>query len=147
MKIKSLLLCTLALCLMFGLCACGGDTPADNTTATTTQAGGNSTTATTTTTTQATTTTTTVADGKVTYTVTVTDEGGTPIPGAAVQLCLNVCVAQVTNAQGVATYLNLDEGDHKVSFINIPEGYSVDENEFHFDEGSYEMTIVLKAVA
>lgn len=147
MKIKSLLLCILALCLMIGLCACGSDTPADNTTATTTQAGGNSTTATTTTTTQATTTTTTVADGKVTYTVTVTDEGGNPISGAFVQLCLESCIPCMTNEQGIASYPNVAEENYKVSFINVPEGYSVDKNEFYFDEGSYEMTIVLKAVA
>ena len=151
MKIKSILLCVLALCLMIGLCACGNDAPADNKTNTTTQAGGNSTTTTaTTTTTQNTTTTTTttaVDDGKVTYTVTVTDEAGNPISGAFVQLCLESCIPCMTNEQGVASYPNVAEADYKISFINIPEGYSVDTNEFHFEEGSYEMTIVLKAAA
>lgn len=146
MKIKSILMIVLALCLTVCLCACGNDTPADNDTSKTSQNAGNGTT---TTTTQAvtTTTTTTVADGKVTYTVTVTDEAGNPVSGAFVQLCLEACVPCMTNAEGVATYPNMEEADYKVSFINVPEGYSVDNNEFHFEDGSYEMTIVLKAVA
>ena len=143
MKIKSVLLVMLALCLVIGLCACGGSESGDNT-ATTTN-GGNATTTTTTTTVTTTTTTTTVAEGKVTYTVTVTDEAGNPISGAFVQLCLEACVPCMTNAQGVASYPNMDEADYKVSFINIPEGYSVETNEFHFEAGSTEMTIVLKA--
>ena len=143
MKIKSVLLVMLALCLVIGLCACGGDNSGDNT-ATTTN-GGNATTTTTTTTVTTTTTTTTVSEGKVTYTVTVTDEAGNPISGAFVQLCLEACVPCMTNAQGVASYPNMDEADYKVSFINIPEGYSVETNEFHFEAGSTEMTIVLKA--
>lgn len=144
MKIKSVLLIMLSLCLVIGLCACGGSESGDNNTTTTTN-GGTTTAATTTTTTIATTTTTTLAEGKVTYTVTVTDESGNPISGAFVQLCLEACVPCMTNAQGVASYPNMDEADYKVSFINIPEGYSVETNEFHFEAGSTEMTIVLKA--
>lgn len=143
MKIKSVLLVVLALCLMIGLCACGGNNNDDNTTQTTTN--GDNVTTTTTTTAAPTTTTTTVAEGKVTYTVTVTDEDGNPISGAFVQLCLEACVPCMTNAQGVASYPNMDEADYKVSFINIPEGYTVETNEFHFEAGSTEMTIVLKA--
>lgn len=148
MKLKSLLLFALTLCLMIGLCACGDDASANNDTTKTAQSGGNSTTTTvTTTTTQAVTTTTTANPNLATYTVTVTDEAGNPIPGAFVQLCLEACVPCMTNAQGVATYPNMQKADYKVSFINVPEGYSVETNEFHFAEGAYEMTIVLKAVA
>lgn len=145
MKIKSLLLIMLSVCLVFSLCACGGSNSDDDTTKTTTN--GSNATTTTTTTAAPTTTTTTLAEGKVTYTVTVTDEGGNPISGAYVQLCLEACVPCMTNESGVATYPNMDEADYKVSFINVPEGYSVETNEFHFEEGSTEMTIVLKAVA
>lgn len=143
MKIKSVFLVVLALCLAISLCACGGSESGDNTSTTTN--GGATTTTTTTTAATTTTTTTTVAEGKVTYTVTVTDEAGNPISGAFVQLCLEACVPCMTNAQGVASYPNMDEADYKVSFINIPEGYSVETNEFHFEAGSTEMTIVLKA--
>lgn len=142
MKIKSILLVVLALCLTVCMCACGGSENGDTTTTTN---GSNAATTTTTTTAAPTTTTTTVADGKVTYTVTVTDEAGNPISGAFVQLCLEACVPCMTNAQGVASYPNMTEADYKVSFINIPEGYTVETNEFHFEAGSTEMTIVLKA--
>ena len=148
MKIKSLLLIMLSVCLTVCLCACGDDTtPADNNNTTTTQNGGNSS-AITTTTTQARTTTTTAAAGKVTYTVTVTDEAGNPVPGVRVQLCLESCLPTVTSAQGVATWQNMDEADYKISFWDaLPEGYSSDATEFHFADGSYELTIVLKTVA
>lgn len=146
MKIKPILLIMLSLCLAIGLCACGGNDTTDDVTKTTTN-GGNNTTTTTTTTTATTTTTTTLAEGKVNYSITVVDEGGNPISGAFVQLCLEACVPCMTNAQGIATYPNMDEADYKVSFVSIPEGYSVEKNEFYFEGDSTEMTIVLKAVA
>lgn len=137
MKLKNILMLVLALCMVFTLCACGGtnDTP-DNTdeppeassTSGDTQAS------------------TDAADGKVTYTVTVVDEGGNPVVGAMVQLCLEACVPALTNADGVATY-TLEEADYKVSFVTMPEGYTADETEYHFEAGSYEMTITLKAAA
>ncbi len=150
MKIKSLLLIMLTVCLMVCLCACGDDTtPADNNT-TTTQNGGNSTT--TTTTTQAlTTTTTTMAEGKVIYTITVTDEAGNPIPGTWVQMCLESCMPVMTNEQGVAKFENMDEANYDVKFLTVPTGYilPVDANGdlivYHFEEGSNELTLVLKA--
>lgn len=90
--------------------------------------------------------TTTVAEGKVTYTVTVIDEYGNPISGVYLQLYLESCMPCMTNVQGVATWPNYDEEDYKVSFMMLPVGYSSDVNEFHFEDGSYEMTIVLNAV-
>lgn len=144
MKIKSILLIMLTVCLMVCLCACGGN-DADNNSTTTTN-GGNSTTTTTTTAAPTTTTTTTVS-GKVTYTVTVVDEGGNPVSGAFVQLCLEACVPCMTTEQGVATYPNMDEADYKVSFITVPAGYELPTENYYFEDGSYELTLVLKAVA
>lgn len=148
MKIKSLLLIMLTVCLMVCLCACGDDTaPADNNPTTTTQNGGNSTTATTTT--QA--LTTTMAEGKVVYTITVTDEAGNPIPGTWVQMCLESCIPVMTNEQGVAKFENMDEANYDVKFLTVPTGYvlPVDANGdltvYHFEEGSNELTLVLKA--
>ena len=82
------------------------------------------------------------------YTVKVVDEGGNPVEGAMVQLCDESCYPNVTNAEGVATYA-LVEANYKASFLKIPEGYELPEGEtdFYFEEGSMEMTIVLKAVA
>lgn len=85
-----------------------------------------------------------------TYTVTVVDEGGNPVAGAMVQLCdvTAACYPNATNEQGVATY-SLVEAEYKASFLKIPEGYALPEgaSEFYFDEGSFEMTITLIAVA
>ncbi len=135
MKLKNILMLVLALCLVFSLCACGGnnetpnnteETPAPSSTQEETQES------------------TTADDGKVTYTVTVVDEAGNPIVGALVQLCLEACIPSVTNAEGKATY-TVEEADYKVSFVSMPAGYTSDVNEFHFEEGSYELTLTLKA--
>ena len=149
MKMKSILLVVLALCLMVSLCACGGNTEdGSTTTATTTAATTVATTTTVSTTVPTTVATTTVADGKVTYTVKVTDEAGNPISGVPVQLCLVNCLPTMTNAEGIATWNNMDEADYKASFWReLPAGYESDAAEFYFEDGSYEMTIVLKAVA
>lgn len=85
-------------------------------------------------------------DGKVKYTITVVDESGNPIAGAIVQMCKDSCIPSVTDANGVATF-NVVEDEYKVSFTTLPEGYtySTEEDTFYFDDGSYEMTITLKA--
>lgn len=147
MKMKSILVIMMTLCLMVCLCACGGNAD-EGSTQTTTAATNASTTAATTTTVATTPTTTTLAEGKVNYTVKVTDEAGNPISGVPVQLCLVNCLPTMTNAEGIATWNNMDEADYKASFWReLPAGYSSDDTEFYFEDGSYEMTIVLKAVA
>lgn len=82
------------------------------------------------------------------YTVTVVDEGGNPISGAFVQLCLDSCFPGMTDASGVAKF-DLEEAEYKVSFVNLPAGYDYvsEEHEFYFEDGSKEITITLKAVA
>lgn len=133
MKIKSIFALILALCMVFALCACGGNSDANQeTTGGATQAPNNETTA------------PTVDDGKVTYTVKVVDESGKGIVGAMVQLCKETCLPAMTNMQGVATY-RVDEADYKVSFVQMPAGYTAEATEYHFAEGSYELTITLKA--
>lgn len=134
MKLKNILLLVLALCMVFALCACGGNETPNNTDETP----GN--------TTGETQESTEADDGKVTYTVTVVDDKGNPVAGALVQLCLEACIPGATNAEGKATY-NVEEADYKVSFVSMPAGYSSEETEFHFAEGEYELTITLKAAA
>lgn len=82
------------------------------------------------------------------YTVTVQDEEGNPVAGAMVQLCLDTCFPSMTNESGVAQF-NLEEAEYKVSFITLPAGYtySSEVQEFYFESGSKDMTIVLKAEA
>lgn len=81
---------------------------------------------------------------KVTYKVKVVDEQEAPVAGALVQLCMDTCFPSMTGADGVATFV-LDENDYTVKFAAMPEGYTCDEAEFFFEEGTTEMTIVLKA--
>lgn len=82
------------------------------------------------------------------YTVTVQDEDGNPVAGAMVQLCLESCFPSMTNESGVAMF-DLEEADYKVSFITLPAGYTYtsEVQEFYFESGAKEMTIVLKAEA
>ena len=146
MKMKSILLVMVCICLTICLCACGGNDANNDDTANTT-----TTTASTTmtTTTATTTTTTTVASNKFTYTVNITDEAGNPIPGVMVQMCnATSCLPPCSsNAQGVVLFENKDKDDYSVKFAVLPEGYTADATEYFFDEGSFEMTIVLKAAA
>lgn len=131
MNIKRISVFLLAICLLFGLCACG-NTAAEST--------GSSPVETTEETVQK------VDDGKVSYTIKVVDTQGNPIPGVAVQLCKDSCLPGVTNAEGVATFRTVED-DYKVSFMTALTGYEAEAEEFYFDDGSYEMTITLKAVA
>lgn len=89
---------------------------------------------------------TSVDDGKVEYSVTVTDAEGKGMAGVMVQLCLDSCMPGVTDANGVAKF-NLEAADYKVSIMTMPEGYTyaVDANEYHFEEGSTSLTIALTA--
>lgn len=84
------------------------------------------------------------------YVVTVTDEGGNPVANAMVQMCEGTnCVPAKTDAEGKAVFTVQAEADYEVKFMALPTGfdYTTEEQAFHFDAGSKEMTIVLKAVA
>lgn len=87
-------------------------------------------------------------DGKVTYTVKVVDEGNNPLANVMVQLCLDSCLPGMTDADGVATF-HVVEADYKVSVVTLPAGYEhvSDVTDFYFDEGSTEITLILKAIA
>ena len=137
MKMRNIFVLMLTLAMVFVLCACGAvenEEAAPTTTAPTVTAPTEGETEPT-------------EDGKVTYTVKVVNEAGAPVVGAMIQLCLETCVPTTTDANGVATWKKDTEEAYKVSFINIPEGYTyADETtEFYFEDGKYEMTIVLKA--
>lgn len=137
---KKFLSIALMLCLVLSLCACGS--AEENTPATTeapvivteapTEAPAETEAA--------------VAEGMVTYTVTVVDAEGTPISGAMVQLCLDACIPAVTNESGVAQW-TLEEADYKVSFLTVPAGYTAEAEDFYFEAGSTELTLTLTAEA
>lgn len=136
---KRVITVVLVLCMVLGLCACSGE-------------GGSETTASTTapveTTQPVQETTVPVEQGG--YTAKIVDEGGNPIAGAMVQICLNSCFPTVTDANGVASWPTVEEAEgYKISFLKLPEGYEyVDETtEFYYESGSTEITITLKAIA
>ena len=134
---KRILVLMMAAVMVLCLAACGGDNSGATTAPSTTAPAA----------TNAPTTAPTEADdGTVTYTVKITDESGNPIAGAMVQLCKDTCMPGAADANGVATF-KVAEDDYKVSFLALPAGYtySTDAQEFYFEKGSYEMTIVLKA--
>lgn len=132
---KKILLVVLALCLTVGLCACGGGN-GDVTTLEPTPD---------TTTTEPTTTTTTApaiptpGEGQVLYSVKIVDADGNPVAGAYAQLCLETCVFQPTNAEGIA-YFCLPEADYKVTIIGDEAA-----GEHHFEAGSHEITLTQSA--
>ena len=136
---KQTILGILALILCLCLCACGGEAP-DNTTAATDPE------PTVTAPSQTEEATEPSEDGKVLYRVAVVDQDGSPISGAMVQLCLDVCLPGATNASGVAEF-KVTEADYKVSLMMMPAGYTyaTEEQEFHFAAGATELTITLKA--
>lgn len=139
---KNLTVIALLLCMALSLCACGGsETPATEAAVETTEAPVVETT-------EAAEEEAVIPDGMVQYTVTVVDEGGNPVAGAMVQLCKDSCIPGVTNESGVATFV-MSEDDYKASMLTMPEGYAYPDEteEFYFDDGSYDLTIVLKAVA
>lgn len=132
---KGLTALLLVLCLLWGLCACGGEAAQETTEAPVqTQPAPVETTA------------APADDGKVLYTVTVVDEAGAPISGAMVQICLDACYPGMTDENGQAKFSVL-EADYKVSFLSLPAGftYSGGEDTFYFENGSCELTVTLKA--
>ena len=133
--LKRLLAAALAFCMVLCLCACGNTEPTPATEPATDPVVTDP-------------VTEPADDGKVTYKVTVQDEGGNPVSGALVQLCLDACVPAMTNDKGVAEW-NVEEADYKVSFAVMPVGYdyATDTQEFYFDDGSYEMTLTLQLAA
>lgn len=141
---KKLLCLLLALCFVFALCACGGETNTEDPSevettqnkATEEQTNG-------------TTDDVTVDDGKVEYTVKVVDEAGNPVAAVEViQVCdeNNSCsVIFMKDGQGS---MRLAEAEYHATLMKgLPEGYeyTTEETEFSFD-GDYTCTITLKAV-
>lgn len=139
MNKKVLMILSLALCLMLCLAACGnGDNGTEP--AQTTEPSVAETTAPTEEVTEPS------DDGKQTYTITLVDTEGNPIANTMVQLCSESCVPSVTDENGVATF-NLPEADYYASVSMMPEGYTyeADAEKFYFEDGSFDVTITLKA--
>ncbi len=86
-----------------------------------------------------------IADGNVTYTVTVLDPDGAPVPGVGVQFCDdNGCrMPMTTNAEGVVTLSEAKSNFH-ITIVGVPEGFATDSEEYHFGD-AFELTVTLTA--
>ncbi len=135
---KKLFAAILLVCMVFCLCACGGaeETQPNDTQPQITAP-------------QVTEPEETKPQG-ITYTIKVVDEGGNPVAGAMVQLCSDLCLPKITDANGMAVYENQEErSDYKASVTSYPAGYEQlgDVTDYYFENGITEVTITVKAVA
>ncbi len=77
-----------------------------------------------------------------TYTVTVEDTVGNPVPGALVSFGGK---AGVSDANGKVMF-ELEEGSY-TAFVSVPDGYTCDTPSASFEEGTTELTIIVIAPA
>ena len=85
------------------------------------------------------------ANGKVTYTVTVKDQNGNPVEGAAVQMCddKGCKMPAPTGADGVVTFTYAPSNYH-ITIVECPDGYTCDpEQSFYFEGDATELTAVI----
>lgn len=142
MSKKFLMIIALVLCMALCLCACVSDNVDDTKGTEPSGTTGPSTEPSTDPSTEPT------DDGKKTYTIILQDEEGKPIANTMVQLCLESCVPNMTDIKGIATF-KLPEADYYASVSVMPEGYeyATGAEKYYFEDGSYTVTIVLKAIA
>ena len=80
------------------------------------------------------------------YRVIVNDESGAAVQGVMVQFCSEImCVMGETDADGIATFENQEEGDYFVHVYSVPEGFAEDATEYPVPETYGDVTITLKA--
>ena len=80
---------------------------------------------------------------KVTYTVTVKDQNGNPVEGAAVQMCddKGCKMPAATDANGVVTF-TYDPSNYHITIVECPAGYTCDpEQAFYFEGEATELTV------
>ena len=82
-------------------------------------------------------------NAKITYTVTVLDQNGTPVAGVAVQMCTETSclMPSPTDANGTATF-TLTPDSYHVTIAACPDGYSaVAGQEFNFADNATSLTV------
>lgn len=79
------------------------------------------------------------------YGVLVVDENESPVSGVTVQFCTdNECNIGKTGNNGIAEFATGEPGEYKVSVLQVPEGYTKDENEYITENDFGQIKIVLK---
>lgn len=85
-----------------------------------------------------------VENGESVYRVIVTDNEGSPIPGAVVQFCSDsMCMVGETDEEGTAVFEN-EEGVYTVHILTAPEEYEATEEEFETAETYSDVFIMLQ---
>lgn len=80
------------------------------------------------------------------YRVIVTDESGAAVQGAMIQFCSpTMCLMGETDADGIATFENQEEGTYTVHVYSAPDGFADDETEYTAPEKYGDVNITLKA--
>ena len=119
---KKMLCMLLALLMLMGLSACGQSAPANDAA-------------------PAEETAEEIPD--VTYSVSVADSDGNPIPGVTVQFCDDVsCTTGDTDDSGTAEF-TAKEGIYTVHVLKVPEGFIGTDEEFSFPDGATELGVAL----
>ena len=122
------------LCMALCLCACNdtAEPQGDDTAATTTTVA----------------TTTTTQPQAASFEVKVVDQNGAPVQGVMIQICKDICVPKVTDANGVALFdLEIEDG-HKLSVLSCPTGYTyTGEAEVYLESGSKSYTVEVQGEA
>ena len=93
-------------------------------------------------------TTTTTQPQAASFEVKVVDQNGAPVQGVMIQICKDICVPKVTDANGVALFdLEIEDG-HKLSVLSCPTGYSyTGEAEVYLESGSKSVTVEVQGDA
>ena len=130
---KTISVLLLVLCMTVCLCACNGNTEPQTTPTTTTEAQ---------------TTTTTQAPAAAMFEVKVVDQNGAAVQGVMIQICKDICIPKVTDANGIAAFeLEIEDG-HKLSVLSCPAGYTyTGEAEVYLESGSTSYTVELQGEA
>lgn len=136
MKLKSILaLAAATLCMTICLAACGDNNAAQTEPTTTTP-------------TTVTTQPTQEEPAAATFEVTVVDQNGNAVQGVMMQLCKDVCVPKLTDANGVAVFEAEITDGYKLSVLSCPAGYTYEgEAEIYLDSGITEYTVELQGEA
>ena len=82
---------------------------------------------------------------KITYTVKVVDQNGSPVAGASVQMCTDesCLMPAVTDENGTAVF-TLSPADYHVTIPSAPEGYTADASqEYRFEGDSIALTVTI----
>ena len=83
--------------------------------------------------------------GKKSYEVLVTDQGGSPLAGVAVQFCSDTeCIMGQTDAKGIAVF-EKGAGKYTVHILSVPQGYILDKTEYPAPSEPGRMTIKIDA--